>query len=45
MDFDEPAESAVEKRKFLMNTGKQKRLLSDESDDDEEADEEVEASV
>ena len=45
MDFDEAAESAVEKRKFLINRVIQKRLLPDESDDYEETEEEVEASV
>ena len=45
MDFDEAAESAVEKRKFLLNGVMQEKLLPDESNDDEEAKEEVEASV
>ena len=45
MDFDEAAESAVEKRKFLLNRLMEKNLLPNESDDDEEAEEEVEASV
>ena len=45
MDFDEAAESAVEKRKFLLNRLMEKKLLPDESDDDEETEEEVEASV
>ena len=45
MDFDEAAESAVEKRKFLLNRVVKEKLLPDESDDDEEAKEEVEASV
>ena len=45
MDFYEAAESAVEKRKFLLNRVMQKKLLPDESDDDEEAEEEAEASV
>ena len=45
MDFDETAESAVEKRKFLLNRLMEKKLLPDESDDDKEAEEEVEASV
>ena len=40
MDFDEAAESAVEKRKFLLFL-----LLPVESDDNEEAEEEVEAPV
>ena len=43
MDFDETAESAVEKRKFLLNRV-MKKLLPDESDDDEEA-EVIQASV
>ena len=43
MDFDEAAESAVEKRKFLLNRVVQEKLLPDESDDDEEAKEEVKA--
>ena len=34
MDFDEAAESAVAKRKFLLNRVMQKKLLPD--DDDEE---------
>jgi len=45
MDFDEAAESAVEKRKCPLNRVMQKKLLPDESDNDEEAEEEVEASV
>ena len=45
MDFDEAAESAVEKRKFLLNRLMEKKLLPDESDDDKETEEEVEASV
>jgi len=44
MDFDETAESAVEKRKFLLNRV-MKKLLPDESDDDEEAEEVIQASV
>ena len=44
MDFDETAALAVEKRKFLLNRVMHKKLLPDESNDDEEA-EEVEASV
>ena len=44
MDFDEAVESAVEKRKFLLNRVMQNKLLPDESDDDEEK-EEVKASV
>ncbi|KAL9983874.1 hypothetical protein ACROYT_G006117 [Oculina patagonica] len=42
MVFDEAAESAVEKRKFLLNRVMRKKLVPNESDDDEE--EEVEAS-
>ena len=45
MDFDKAAESAVEKRKFLLNRVMQEKLLLDKSDDDEEAKKEVEASV
>ena len=45
MDFDEASESAVEKRKFLSNRVVKEKLLPDESDDDEEAKEEVEASA
>ena len=45
MDFDKAAESAVEKRKFLLNRVTQEKVLPDESDNDEEAEEEVEASV
>ena len=46
MDFDEPAESAVAKRKLLLNRVMKKKLLPDESNDDEEEEvEEVEASV
>jgi len=45
VDFDEAAESAVAKRKFPLNRIMQKKLLPDESDDDKEAEEEVEASV
>ena len=44
MDFDEAAESAVEKRKFLLNRVVKEKVLPAESDDDEEeAEEEVEA--
>ena len=43
MDFDKAAESAVEKRKSLVNRVVQEKLLPDESDDDKEAKEEVEA--
>jgi len=39
MDFDKAAQSAVEKRKFLLNRVMQKKLLPDETDDDEEAEE------
>ncbi|KAL9961037.1 hypothetical protein ACROYT_G029917 [Oculina patagonica] len=35
MDFDEAAESAVEKRKFLLNRVMRKKLVPYESDDDE----------
>jgi len=45
MDFDEAAESAVEKQKFLPNRVMKKKLLPNESDDDEEVEEVVEASV
>ena len=48
MNFDEAAESAVKKRKFLLNRVMQEKVLPDKSDDDEEAKEakeEVEASV
>ena len=45
MDFDEAAESAVEKQKFLLNRVVKEKLLPDDSDDDAEAKEEVEASV
>ena len=45
MDFDEAAESAVEKRKFLLNRVVKEKLLPAESDDDEEDEEEVEAPV
>ena len=41
MDFHE----AMEKRKFLLNSITEKKLLSDELEDDEEAEDEVEASV
>ena len=36
MDFDEAAESAVAKRKFLINRVMKKKPLPDESDDDKE---------
>ena len=45
MDFDEAAESAVEKSKFLLNRVVKEKLLPAESNDDEEAEEEVEAPV
>ena len=45
MDFDEAAESAVEKRKFLLNRVVKEKLLPAKSDDDDEAEEEVEAPV
>ena len=41
MDFDEAAESAVAKRKFLLNRLMQKKLLP-EGNDEEELEEEVE---
>ena len=44
MDFDEAAESAVEKRTFLLNRVMQEKLLPGESDDDEEAKEEASVS-
>ena len=44
MDFAEAAESAVEKRKFLLSRVIQEKLIPDKSDDDEVAEEEVEAS-
>ncbi|KAL9958587.1 hypothetical protein ACROYT_G035620 [Oculina patagonica] len=45
MDFDEGAESAVEKRKFLLNRVMTKKLLPDEPDDDEEKEDEREEEV
>ena len=45
MDFDEAVEWAVGKRKFLLNRVMQEKLLPDESNDDEEAEEAAEASV
>ena len=45
MDFDIAAESAVEKRKFLLNRVVKEKLLPDKSDGDEEAKEQAEASV
>jgi len=44
MDFDEAADSTVEKQ-FLSNRVVKETLLPDKSDDDQEAEEEVEASV
>ena len=41
MDFDEAAESAVAKRKFLLNRLMKKKLLPDDDDDDEVAEGEV----
>jgi len=38
MDFDEAAESAVEKRKFLLNRVVKQKLFPDESDDDQGSD-------
>lgn len=35
IDFDEAADSAVEKRKFLLNRLIKKKPLRDESDDEE----------
>ena len=45
MDFDEAAESTVVIRKFLLNRVVKEKLLPDESDDDEETEDEVEALV
>ena len=45
IDFHEAAEWAVRKRKFLLNRVMQEKLLPDESDDDEEAEEVAEVSV
>ena len=45
MDCDEAVEWAVRKRKFLLNRVMQEKLLPDESNDDEEAEEVAEASV
>ena len=45
MDFYEAAKSAVKTRKFLLNRVVKEKLLPDESNDDEKAEEEVEASV
>ena len=41
MDFDEAAESAVAKRKFLLNRLMKKKLLPDDDDDEEVAEGEV----
>ena len=41
MDFDEAAESAVAKRKFLLNRLMKKKLLTDDDDDEEVAEGEV----
>ena len=41
MDFDEAAESAVPKRKFLLNRLMKKRLLPDDDDEEEVAEGEV----
>ena len=45
LDFDEAVEWAVGKRKFLLNRIMQEKLLPDESNDEEEAEEVAEASV
>ena len=37
MDFDEAAESAVAKRKFLLNRPMKKKLLPDDDDEEEAA--------
>ena len=39
MDFDEVAESAVEKWKFLLNIVMGRKILPENSDDDEEKEE------
>ena len=44
-DFDKAVELAMEKWKFLLNRVMQMKLLSNELDDDEEAEEEVETTV
>ena len=44
MDFDEAAESAEAKRKFLLNRLMQKKLLPDD-DDEEDEEEEVETWI
>ena len=36
MDFEEAAESAVEKRKFLLNRTLTRKVLPDEPDDDDD---------
>ena len=41
MDFDEAAESAVGKRKFLINRVMKKKSLPDESDDDREEENDI----
>ena len=41
MDFDEAAESAVAKRKFLLNRLMKKKLLPDDDDDEEVAEGEI----
>ena len=41
MDIDEAAESAVAKRKFLLNRLMKKKLLPDESDDDKEEESDI----
>ena len=41
MDFDEAAESAVAKRKFLLNRLMKKKLLPDDGDEEEVAEGEV----
>ena len=41
MDFDEAAESAVAKRKFLINRVMKKKPLPNESDDDKEEDNDI----
>ena len=41
MDFNEAAESAVAKRKFLINRVMKKKPLPDESDDDKEEENDI----
>ena len=41
MDFDEAAESAVAKRKFLINRGRKKKSLPEESYDDKEEENDI----